>query len=151
MIITSKKRKKTIVFWSTVWIFLIATSFSILGWINDTVASDIKISVIYNNIPFDSRLENNWGFSCFIEGMEETILFDTGNPDSIMLNNMKIMGISPEVVHSVFLSHYHTDHIGGLDDFLRQKANVYVNKKFIPVRFRFCLIKLDIRFLTQDL
>jgi 7,8-dihydropterin-6-yl-methyl-4-(beta-D-ribofuranosyl)aminobenzene 5'-phosphate synthase len=122
-----RKKVKDIISAKSIVLFAVfLTCLNISSWPKQIEASTIRLSVVYNNVPFDSRLENNWGFSCLIEGVEQTILFDTGGPDSILLNNMKIMGISPEVVHSVFLSHYHTDHIGGLDDFLRQNSNVNI-------------------------
>ena len=98
----------------------------ILGWHQQTVASTIKLTVTYNNVSFDSRLKNDWGFSCLVEGIGQNILFDTGGFGSILLNNMKLMGIRPKLVNSVFLSHYHLDHFGGLVDFSGQNSNVAV-------------------------
>jgi 7,8-dihydropterin-6-yl-methyl-4-(beta-D-ribofuranosyl)aminobenzene 5'-phosphate synthase len=102
------------------------TNGHILGWHQQTEASTIKLTVAYNNVSFDSRLKNDWGFSCFIEGIGQNILFDTGGFGSILLNNMKVLGIKPKLVNSVFLSHYHIDHIGGLVDLLGQNSNVTV-------------------------
>ena len=122
---TGKSRNKTIGFLNTVSIFIII-NFCFLAWIHQTDASTIKLSVIYNNIPFDSRLENDLGYSCLIEGIGKTILFDTGGYHSILQNNMKVMGIKPKIVNSIFLSHYHYDHTGGLENFLKHNSNVNV-------------------------
>ena len=123
----AKSGKKTNGIWGIVCIVLIITSSHILGWNDQTEASTIKLSVIYNKVPFDSRLKTGDGFSCIIEGMEKTILFDTGhdfNPTVRMLYNMKLMGIAPKSVDMVFLSHIHK--FAGLEDFLSQNSNVAV-------------------------
>ena len=132
MMATAKIGKKTIGFWSCVCIFLIITSSHILGLHEEAEASSIKLSVTYNNVSFDSRLKNDWGFSCLVEGIGHNILFDTGGSGSILLNNMKLMGIRPKLVNTVFLSHFHLDHYGGLVDFLRQNSNVtvYLSESF---------------------
>jgi len=121
------KKVKDIIFEKTIVlliVFLICSHF--LGWLQQTEASTIKLTVAYNNVSFDSRLKNDWGFSCFIEGIEQNILFDTGGIGSILLNNMNILGIKWKSIDSVFLSHSHIDHTGGLVDFLGKNSNVTV-------------------------
>ena len=120
-------KSKYIIFSKTI-VFLVVflTSSHILGLQKQTEASSIKLSVTLDNVTFDSRLKNHYGFSCLVEGMEKTILVDTGGWGSFLLNNMKLMGIRPQSINSVFLSHRHPDHTGGLDDFLAQNSNVTV-------------------------
>ena len=36
------------------------------------------LAIVYDNNPFGKGLEPRWGFSCFIEGTEQSILFDVG-------------------------------------------------------------------------
>lgn len=69
------------------------------------------ITVVFDNNPYKKGLENGWGFSCLIEGMEKTVLFDTGG--NILLDNMQMLGIYPEAVDILVLSHVHSDHVGG--------------------------------------
>lgn len=38
----------------------------------------LTLTIVYDNNGYDQRLETRWGFSCLIEGLEKTILFDTG-------------------------------------------------------------------------
>ena len=99
--------------------------------------SAITITVLYNNISHDPRLTTAWGMSCLIEGMEKTILFDTGGDGRILLSNMKKLGKAPKPVDVVVLSHIHGDHVGGIWEFLKQKSNVevYMPKSF-PVSFK---------------
>ncbi|MEA1997097.1 MAG: MBL fold metallo-hydrolase [Gemmatimonadota bacterium] len=86
----------------------------------------LKLSVVFNNEPFDERLETSWGFGCYIEGLGQTILFDTGGDGEILLSNMKTMGLDSRKVNLVVLSHYHGDHINGLESFLRENHRVTV-------------------------
>jgi len=95
-------------------------------------ARDVEILVVYDNYSCRSDLETAWGFSCLITGMEKTILFDTGGSGAMLMRNMEKMGISPEEVDSVVLSHIHGDHTGGLQAFLERKGGVTV---YVPASF----------------
>lgn len=87
---------------------------------------ELRITVVYDNTAFQQDLEADWGFSCLIEGLERTILFDTGASGTILLNNMDRLGIDPGDVQTVLLSHEHWDHVDGLDGFLERNADVDV-------------------------
>jgi 7,8-dihydropterin-6-yl-methyl-4-(beta-D-ribofuranosyl)aminobenzene 5'-phosphate synthase len=86
----------------------------------------IQMTIVYDNNSFDKKLEKDWGFSCFIKGMEKSILFDTGTNGQTLLSNMEKLGIHPEEIELVFLSHAHEDHIGGLGALLTQNAKIEV-------------------------
>lgn len=88
--------------------------------------SSIQMTIVYDNNPYDERLEIDWGFSCFIQGLEKTILFDTGANGQILLSNMKKLGIQPEEIDLVILSHAHRDHTGGLEALLSQNSKFEV-------------------------
>ncbi len=90
------------------------------------------MTILYDNNSFRPDLQTAWGFACFIEGTEKTILFDTGGDGQILLSNMEKLRISPEKVDIVFLSHVHGDHTGGLDALLKKNHNVTV---FLPISF----------------
>lgn len=91
-----------------------------------TEALNLRLTVIFNNVSLDKHLRTSWGFSCLIEGKDKTILFDTGGDGNILLGNMKQMNIDPISVDTVFLSHIHADHTGGLEALLRQNPHVSV-------------------------
>jgi len=93
---------------------------------------DIRILVIYDNYSCRSDLETGWGFSCLIKGMEKAILFDTGGSGTNLMRNMERMGVSPQEVDVVILSHIHGDHTGGLQAFLERKGNLAV---YLPDSF----------------
>ena len=97
----------------------------------------IKITIVYDNYPYDRRLQSDWGFSCLVILRERALLFDTGGDGDLLLENMKKLGIDPKRISTVFLSHIHGDHVGGLPAFLRQnrKVTVYVPGSF-PARLK---------------
>lgn len=77
-----------------------------------------KIKILYDNYPHRKGLKTDWGFAALVEYKEEKILFDTGASGSLLLTNMKEMGIDPQDLDKVVLSHAHGDHIGGLQAIL---------------------------------
>jgi 7,8-dihydropterin-6-yl-methyl-4-(beta-D-ribofuranosyl)aminobenzene 5'-phosphate synthase len=101
-----------------------------ISFISFTVAEDLDLTIVYDNNPYDEKLETRWGFSCLVEGAERTILFDVGGEGPVLLHNMERLKIDPKVVDIVVLSHVHYDHIGGLPDFLEANPAVTV---YMPV------------------
>jgi 7,8-dihydropterin-6-yl-methyl-4-(beta-D-ribofuranosyl)aminobenzene 5'-phosphate synthase len=93
---------------------------------------ELTITVLYDNNEDDERLETAWGFSCLVEGLQKTILFDTGGDGALLLRNMRTMGIDPQDVDVVVISHVHGDHLGGLTAFLKEHHAVTV---FLPQSF----------------
>jgi len=90
------------------------------------------ITIICDNNPYTEGLETAWGFSCLITGPEKTILFDTGPDGRLLLDNMAKLAVEPESIETVFLSHIHGDHTGGLGDFLERNSDVTV---YLPKSF----------------
>jgi 7,8-dihydropterin-6-yl-methyl-4-(beta-D-ribofuranosyl)aminobenzene 5'-phosphate synthase len=98
---------------------------------------ELRITVVFNNVPFQAGLTTDWGFSCVIEGLDKTILFDTGGDGNLLLANMERLEIDPETVDAVVLSHIHADHTGGLSRFLdlNSHVTVYIPESF-PLSFK---------------
>ena len=86
----------------------------------------IQMTVVYDNNSLDKKLQQDWGFSCFIKGLEKSILFDTGTKGRILLSNMEALQVSPDEVDIVFLSHVHKDHTSGLGTLLGHHPNIDV-------------------------
>jgi len=96
-----------------------------------------QIITIYDNYQVNPELETGWGFSCLVRQSSESeggfsILFDTGADSPTLLSNMEKLGIKPDEIDIVVLSHIHGDHIGGLTGFLGKNKNV---KIYIPASF----------------
>ncbi|MGK9476370.1 MBL fold metallo-hydrolase [Melioribacter sp. OK-6-Me] len=92
----------------------------------------IKLTIVYDNNIFLEGLQSDWGFAVVVEFGETKLLFDTGDNGKILLANMKKLGINPGNIDIVFLSHYHHDHTGGLNDFFELNSCV---KVFYPQSF----------------
>jgi len=89
----------------------------------------MRITLIYDNEVAREDLTADWGFACLIEGPDTPrILFDTGADGQILRSNMARLGIDPETISIVFISHGHNDHRGGLSEFLGENpdASVYI-------------------------
>lgn len=125
---------------SALLVLLAAAPFGLMPGCSERVSDElpapptptVKISVLFNNIPLDSDLTTEWGFSCLVEGLDKTILFDTGRDGEILLGNMEEMGIAPGASDIVILSHYHGDHTNGLARINEENPDVTV---FMPRSF----------------
>lgn len=92
----------------------------------------LRITIVYDNNPFDPRLTTSWGFSAPVEYGDQSLLFDTGGDGRILLENMQVLGIGPARIQSIVLSHAHGDHTGGLSTLLNtdNQPSVYLLPSF---------------------
>ena len=98
----------------------------------DADKTALKVATVYDNYLHEPGLKEGFGFSCLVRAGDINILFDTGAEPKGLLYNMGRMGIKPEGIDIVFLSHGHDDHTGGLAGLLkvRPEAKVYLLKSF---------------------
>lgn len=73
------------------------------------------ITILYDNNPYRTGLETDWGFAALVAYGEENVLFDTGKSSAILLSNMGELGIRPQEIDYLVLSHAHRDHRGGVE------------------------------------
>jgi 7,8-dihydropterin-6-yl-methyl-4-(beta-D-ribofuranosyl)aminobenzene 5'-phosphate synthase len=116
-------------------IWLVAVS----QWTSATMSAEIhktrtplRITVVYNNMTHTPGLTTAWGFAAVIEDGADVVLFDTGGDGPTLLANMERLGIAPDSISAIVLSHIHSDHTGGLNAFLARQPNVMV---YIPGSF----------------
>jgi len=90
----------------------------------------MKLTILYDNEAKEG-LGRGHGFSCLVEG-EKKILVDTGWDGHLLLSNAEKMGVNLEGINSIFLSHSHWDHIGGLPTIfnLNRDLEVFCPKSF---------------------
>lgn len=110
----------------------------------------ITLTVVYDNNAFDARLRTAWGFACWIEIDGLSVLFDTGGDGPTLLGNLAALGLDPQEIDIVVLSHEHDDHTGGLQVLLDANDHlaVYMPRAFpeslkARVRERATLVEVD--------
>jgi 7,8-dihydropterin-6-yl-methyl-4-(beta-D-ribofuranosyl)aminobenzene 5'-phosphate synthase len=98
---------------------------------------ELRITIVYDNNAYDARLRAAWGFAALIEYGEHVLLFDTGGDGPTLMGNMAKLGLDPQAIQVVVLSHIHGDHVGGLQALLDTgvKPTVYVPASF-PSSFK---------------
>jgi 7,8-dihydropterin-6-yl-methyl-4-(beta-D-ribofuranosyl)aminobenzene 5'-phosphate synthase len=92
----------------------------------------VLMTIAFDNYPGIPGLKSLWGFSAVLDLADRTVLFDTGSNGRVLLANMSALGLAPESIDLIFLSHPHWDHIGGLDSMLEinPRAKVVVHEGF---------------------
>ena len=76
----------------------------VLTWIVDDVAS--------------RPLRAEHGYAMWISAPGGQVLLDTGGSGDVLLHNLSVLGLDPERLDALVLSHGHDDHTGGLAELL---------------------------------
>lgn len=99
--------------------------------------SEGSITIVYDNRLHDKSLKSGWGFSCLVEHLGKSILFDTGDDPDKLSFNLKSLRIPLETIDAVVLSHSHWDHTGGLDAVIGKinSAKLYFGQSY-PESFK---------------
>ena len=80
---------------------------------------EVEIINIYSNEGIkEKKLVGDHGQSFWIKIDGKNILIDTGAKAKILLDNMKQLGLSPDTIDKIFLTHGHYDHTLGLPGLL---------------------------------
>lgn len=74
----------------------------------------VHITIIYDNYQLDPNLETDWGFACLVEFQGNQLLFDAGRNAGLYKHNVDLLGIHPDKIPGLFISHEHGDHTAGL-------------------------------------
>ncbi|NJC88702.1 MAG: MBL fold metallo-hydrolase [Desulfuromonas sp.] len=78
------------------------------------MSNPVKLTIICENtVGRPLPLIGEHGFACLIDSPAGRLLFDTGRGLSL-LHNLETLGIDPQSIDAVVLSHGHDDHTGGL-------------------------------------
>lgn len=89
----------------------------------------MKIVCLMENTAGNQQCQCEHGLSLYIEMENNTILADTG-ASGVFLDNAEKLGVDVEKVETVFLSHGHYDHGGGILEFHKKnpKAKIVMQK-----------------------
>ncbi len=87
-----------------------------------------RLTVAMDNFALRGNVRAEHGFSLLVESAEGCLLVDTGKSD-LTVANLKSLGVRPESIGRVVITHGHYDHAGGLMPLLSAGArpNVYVS------------------------
>jgi len=88
------------------------------------ITSPVTVTVIYDNYVHSEGMKPDWGYSILIEGLDKTVLFDTGTKPAIFSSNFKLTGIDAGSIDILAFSHEHLDHVGGLSAFAEMKTGI---------------------------
>ncbi len=111
-----------------------------ITWIRDNAIPTKMGKQVFNDTPDEllTQLGLQDGIpssmSCFVMEVEgQTILFDTGlgSPTSLLPTSLRKIDQSPETIKTIFITHLHGDHIGGLMADGKKafpNATIYINK-----------------------
>ena len=89
-------------------VLTLCATFSALGQ-----TAPYQITVLATNISDYGGL-GEWSFAALFEGEQDAVLFDTGFKKDTVLQNVLDLGVDLSEVEKVGLSHFHSDHTGGL-------------------------------------
>jgi len=84
------------------------------------MADSVRLTIICENtVGRPLPLLGEHGFACLVDSSAGRLLFDTGR-GCALLHNLATLGIDPNSIDAVVLSHGHDDHTGGLLPLLQQ-------------------------------
>ncbi len=95
----------------------------------------IKITTIVENTATRAGFRAEHGLSMLVERNGETVLWDTGQTDTL-IHNAKLLSVDLSKIETVALSHGHYDHGGGLRYLLEYtKPTVYAHPEIFRKRY----------------
>ena len=93
---------------------------------------ELKLTVVYDNVSYASGMSTDLGFACLVEGLGQTLLFDSGRLGATFLSNLSKLGLYRQRIDAAFLSHEHRDHVGGMPRLLQTQPPMAV---YLPASF----------------
>ena len=96
-----------------------------------------RITVLATNISDYGGL-GEWSFAALFQGEQDAVLFDTGFKKDTVLHNVLHLGVDLSRVQKVVLSHFHSDHTGGLlilREHFRLKNEMALSRVYVAAGF----------------
>ena len=76
-------------------------------------AETVQVTILSSNLANGSTV-GEWGFSALAEVDGQCVLFDAGYHADTVLRNIRVLDVDLSCVTDIVLSHWHSDHMGGL-------------------------------------
>jgi len=99
---------------------------------NGSKENAVHVTIIYDNYQVDQNLETDWGFACLVEYQGNQLLFDAGRKAELYKKNVELLGIHPEEIPTLFISHEHGDHTAGMPWIIEINPSV---KCYLPASY----------------
>jgi 7,8-dihydropterin-6-yl-methyl-4-(beta-D-ribofuranosyl)aminobenzene 5'-phosphate synthase len=110
----------------------------------------VKLNILLENFSINDSYKQKHGLSILINYDDTNILLDVG-PDKTFIQNAQKMNINLSKVNYLFLSHNHSDHTGGLNDFMKinKTSNIFlmgnVKCKYYIKKYSFIYIPIGLK------
>src|SRR6056297_3994171 len=82
------------------------------------MSKELEVAILANNTVEKREVLAEHGLAFYFKYNDKEYLFDTGQGE-VLFSNAKKMGIDLRNIDTVFLSHGHDDHTGGLKQLLQ--------------------------------
>jgi 7,8-dihydropterin-6-yl-methyl-4-(beta-D-ribofuranosyl)aminobenzene 5'-phosphate synthase len=76
--------------------------------------------LVDNTARRSSRMWAEHGLAFLIENGAGRVLFDTGQSGTVLMHNLDVLGVDPQTIDALAISHAHYDHTGGLPALLER-------------------------------
>ncbi len=98
----------------------------------------MKVTCVVDDAVCDhSPFWGEHGLAFLIETESGSVLFDTGQSGTVLLHNLKLLGIETAAINALAISHAHYDHTGGLPALLDRVAGIPLHAHSDLFRERF--------------
>jgi len=92
----------------------------------------LQITILVDNYIYKPGTKPDWGFSCLVEGLDKTILFDTGRQADTLVHNSGILQVDLKQIDQLVISHEHQDHTGGIKGVYSRNPGI---PAYVPISF----------------
>lgn len=101
------------------------------------MAKNLKIKILAENTVYSRKVLAEHGLSFYFEYNGKQYLFDTGQ-GKVLFSNAKKIGIDLKEIDTVFLSHGHDDHTGGLKEFLKiaPETRIFAHSEIFTSKYK---------------
>ena len=114
------------------------------------MTKSLKIKILAENTVYSRKVLAEHGLSFYFDYDGKKYLFDTGQGE-VLVSNAEKMNINLKEIDTVFLSHGHDDHTGGLKEFLKlaPDTRVFAHSEVFTPKYK--KVDGELKFIGLDL